>query len=50
MEVTSWLSIAHWDAVVGDPARACTILDRLIHNAQRIEFPRGTACGAQLHP
>jgi DNA replication protein DnaC len=36
--VTSQLPVAHWHEVLGDPTLADAILDRLIHNAHRIEL------------
>ncbi len=36
--VTSQLPIAHWHEVLGDPTIADAILDRLTHNAHRIEM------------
>lgn len=36
--VTSQLPIDQWHAAIGDPTYADAILDRLVHNAQRIEL------------
>jgi DNA replication protein DnaC len=36
--VTSQLPIDQWHAVIGDPTYADAILDRLVHNAQRIDL------------
>ncbi len=36
--LTSQLPIAKWHAQIGDPTLADSILDRLVHNAQRIEL------------
>ena len=36
--VTSQLPVAHWHEVLGDPTLADAILDRLIHNAHRLEL------------
>lgn len=36
--VTSQLPIADWHAVLGDPTLADAVLDRLVHNAHRIEL------------
>lgn len=36
--VTSQLPVEHWHAWVGDPTLADAILDRLLHNAYRIEL------------
>jgi len=36
--VTSQVPVAQWDAVIGNPTLADAILDRLIHNAHRIEL------------
>jgi len=38
--VTSQLPVAKWHDALGDPTLADAILDRLIHNAHRIEFKR----------
>ena len=32
------MPVAQWDAVIGNPTLADAILDRLIHNAHRIEL------------
>jgi len=36
--ITSQLPIDAWHDVIGDPTFADTILDRLVHNAYRIEL------------
>jgi DNA replication protein DnaC len=36
--ITSQLPVASWHEVIGDPTYADAILDRLVHNAQRIEL------------
>lgn len=36
--LTSQLPVASWHAQIGDPALADSILDRLVHNAHRIEL------------
>ena len=36
--VTSQLSVDHWHEVIGDPTLADAILDRLIHNAYRVNL------------
>lgn len=36
--VTSQVPVAQWDAVIGNPTLPDAILDRLIHNAHRIEL------------
>ena len=36
--ITSQLPIPSWHTVIGDPTYADAILDRLIHNAHRIEL------------
>lgn len=36
--ITSQLPIASWHEVIGDPTYADAILDRLVHNANRIEL------------
>lgn len=36
--VTSQLPLAHWHEVLGDPTLADAVLDRLTHNAHRIEL------------
>jgi DNA replication protein DnaC len=38
MILTSQLPLAHWHEQVGDPTLADSILDRLVHNAYRIEL------------
>ena len=41
--LTSQLPVASWHAQIGDPTIADSILDRLVHNAHRIEL-QGEAC------
>ena len=36
--VTSQLPLSDWHKVIGDPTYADAILDRLVHNAHRIEL------------
>ena len=36
--LTSQMPIAHWHEQIGDPTVADSILDRLVHNAYKIEF------------
>ena len=36
--LTSQLPVAHWHEQIGDPTTADSILDRLVHNAYRIEL------------
>ena len=36
--LTSQLPVASWHAQIGDPTLADSILDRLVHNAHRIEL------------
>src|SRR5213079_1851430 len=36
--LTSQLPIAHWHEQIGDPSVADSIMDRLVHNAYRIEL------------
>ena len=36
--LTSQLPVAGWHAHIGDPTVADSILDRLVHNAHRIEL------------
>ena len=36
--LTSQLPVASWHAQIGDPTVADSILDRLVHNAHRIEL------------
>ncbi|HYK63064.1 MAG TPA: IS21-like element helper ATPase IstB [Bryobacteraceae bacterium] len=38
MILTSQMPVAHWHEQIGDPSIADSILDRLIHNAYRIEL------------
>ena len=38
MILTSQMPIAHWHEQIGDPTLADSILDRLVHNAYRIEL------------
>ena len=38
MILTSQLPLAHWHERIGDPTLADSILDRLVHNAYRIEL------------
>ena len=36
--ITSQLPVDQWHALIGDPTYADAILDRLVHNAHRIEL------------
>ena len=36
--ITSQLPIERWDEIIGDPTLADAILDRVVHNAYRIEL------------
>ena len=36
--VTSQMPVAHWHEQIGDPSIADSIMDRLVHNAYRIEL------------
>ena len=36
--ITSQLPVDRWHDIIGDPTYADAILDRLIHNAHRIEL------------
>ena len=36
--MTSQLPVDHWHDIIGDPTLADAILDRLIHNAYRINL------------
>ncbi len=38
MILTSQMPVAHWHEQIGDPTVADSILDRLVHNAYRIEL------------
>ena len=40
--LTSQLPLAHWHDQIGDPTLADSILDRLVHNAHRIELKGGS--------
>ena len=36
--ITSQLPVSHWHEQIGDPSVADSVLDRLVHNAFRIEL------------
>lgn len=36
--VTSQLPVKHWHEIIGNPTLADAILDRLVHNAYRVEL------------
>jgi DNA replication protein DnaC len=36
--ITSQLPVDRWHEIIGDPTYADAILDRLVHNAHRIEL------------
>jgi DNA replication protein DnaC len=38
MILTSQMPVGHWHEQIGDPSIADSILDRLVHNAHRIEL------------
>lgn len=47
--VTSQLPVDQWHALIGDPTYADAVLDRLVHNAHRIDL-NGEACGELVSP
>ena len=47
--ITSQLPVDKWHEMIGDPTYADAILDRLVHNAHRINSP-ATACDAHAPP
>jgi DNA replication protein DnaC len=36
--LTSQIPVAHWHEQIGDPTVADSILDRIVHNAYRVEL------------
>src|SRR5271154_5618526 len=42
--LTSQLPVSRWHEQIGDPTLADGILDRLLHNAHRIEMPEDSMC------
>ena len=44
--ITSQVPVSQWHDVIADPTLGDAILDRIIHNAHRIEL-RATVCGAK---
>ena len=36
--VTSQIEVKHWHKALGDPTLADAILDRIVHNAHRLEL------------
>jgi DNA replication protein DnaC len=40
--LTSQLPVANWHSQIGDPTLADSILDRLVHNAYRIDLQGGS--------
>ena len=47
--VTSQYPLAHWHELIGDPTLADAILDRLVHNAYKINL-KGESMRKQQHP
>jgi len=47
--VTSQYPLAHWHELIGDPTLADAILDRLVHNAYKINL-KGESMRKQRHP
>lgn len=45
--VTSQMPVDKWHALIGDPTLGDAILDRLVHNAYRIELKANRCAGAQ---
>jgi DNA replication protein DnaC len=43
--LTAQLPVSRWHEQIGDPTLADGILDRLVHNAHRIEMKGGNPCG-----
>jgi len=48
--ITSQLPIAAWHEVIGDPTYADAILDRLVHNAHRLDLDGDSMRRAKPHP
>ena len=44
--VTSQLEVKHWHEAIGDSTLADAILDRLVHNAHRLELKGETMRGS----
>jgi DNA replication protein DnaC len=44
------LSVARWHEQIGDPTLADGILDRLMHNARRIEMRGDSVCKNRAKP
>ena len=42
--VTSQVPVEHWHQLIGDPTYADAILDRLVHNATRIDLTGESLC------
>ncbi|MBA2883227.1 DNA replication protein DnaC [Desulfosalsimonas propionicica] len=40
--ITSQLSVSHWHEIIGDPTMADAILDRMVHNAYKIDLKGGS--------
>ena len=47
---TSQLPISAWHEVIGDPTYADAILDRLVHNAHRLELDGDSMRRAKTQP
>lgn len=45
--ITSQVPVSQWHDVIADPTLGDAILDRIIHNAHRLEL-KGTVCGVRL--
>jgi DNA replication protein DnaC len=48
--VTSQLPVAHWHETLGEPTVADAILDRLVHNAYRLELSGASMRRAEAAP
>ena len=47
--LTSQLPVARWHEQIGDPTAADGILDRLVHNAHRIEMRGESMCNEAVY-
>ena len=48
--VTSQLPVAHWHEALGEPTVADAILDRLVHNAYRLELTGASMRRSEMAP
>jgi DNA replication protein DnaC len=48
LRITSQLPVSHWHDIIGEQTIADAVLDRIVHNAHRIELMGVSLCKRQI--